>query len=428
VKVLVLGAAVSGIAAAHLARRLGDDVAVYDQSAHAVSRLRGEGFTLISGAWSGRALHDLDLVITSPGIPEGAAPIRSALEAGIPLISEMEFAARRIDVPYLAVTGTNGKTTVTEVTAAMLNASGIRACAAGNIGRALSDVVDEQCEAVVIEASSFQLRFSDTFHPVAAAITNVAPDHLDWHASEAEYARAKAKIFARMGADEVVAFDADDPGARALAELSTSKRVAVSGTSVSADGFGVRGSELVLGDFSLEAPDVGTPFLVDLALGAVLARTAGATPDAVAAVIGGFEPGPHRRTVIAEYGGVRYIDDSKATNPHAAVASVRSYPSVILIAGGRNKGLDLAPIAAVPELTYLIGLGEAAEELARHASASRFHHAADMDDAIAVAAARAQPGDVVLLAPGCASFDMYDSYAARGDAFAAAVRRLQGVA
>ena len=427
-KVLVLGAAVSGIAAAHLARRLGHDVAVYDQSAHAVSRLRGEGFTLISGSWSGRALHDLNLVITSPGILEHAEPIRDSIEAGIPVISEMEFAARQLDVPYLAVTGTNGKTTVTEVTSAMLVASGIRACAAGNIGTALSDVVGDPCDTVVIEASSFQLRFTETFHPIAAAVTNVAPDHLDWHGSEEQYAAAKAKIFANMTAEDVVAYDADDPGASALASMSRSHCVSVSGTAVSDDGYGVRAGELVLGDFSVRAPDVGAPFLADLATAAVLARKAGATPEGIAAVVNAFEPGAHRRTLIAEYDGVRYIDDSKATNPHAAVASARSYPSVILIAGGRNKGLDLSPITAVSQVKFIVGLGEAAHELAGHAQETAFYHAVDMDDAIAVATSRAEPGDVVLLAPGCASYDMFDSYAARGDAFAAAVRRRKGVA
>jgi len=428
VKIVVLGSAVSGVAAARLARRLGHDVDVYDRSAHAVSRLRGEGFTLFSGTWSGRALHDVDLVVASPGIPEHADPIQGALAAGIPLVSEMEFATRHLDMPYLAVTGTNGKTTVTEAAAAMLTASGVAARAAGNIGTALSDIVAEQWDIVVIEASSFQLRFVDTFAPMAAAITNVAPDHLDWHGSHEAYVAAKANLYARMGPTDVVAFDSDDEGAVALAGRSGTARIAVSGHTVTTDGYGVDGPHLVLGGLSVPAPDIGSAFLADLALAAAIARAGGATDTGIARTVEAFVPGAHRRTVIAEYGDVRFIDDSKATNPHAAVASARSYPSVVLIAGGRNKGLDLSPLAAVPQVRRVIGLGEAADELAALVSGTKFERAADMDDAVAKAAAVVRPCDVVLLVPGFASFDMFDSYAARGDAFAAAVHRLEGVA
>ncbi|MDJ0960194.1 MAG: UDP-N-acetylmuramoyl-L-alanine--D-glutamate ligase [Acidimicrobiia bacterium] len=426
--ILVLGSAVSGIAAAHLARSRGHQVSVYDQSSHAVSRLRGDGFTLHSGTWSGLELRATDLVVTSPGIPEHAPPIQATIQSGIPLISEMEFAVRHLDAPYVAVTGTNGKTTVAEAAAEMLIASGQRALAAGNIGTALSGIVDEDWDTVVIEASSFQLRFADEFHPSAAAITNVAPDHLDWHASEAAYADAKARIYARMTPDDVIAYDADDRGARSLIAGSSSSRIAVSGSELTTDGYGVHDGMLVLGDLRVAAPPIGPAFLADLALSAVLARRAGASDDAIAAVVEGFVPGAHRRTVVASWRGVDFVDDSKATNPHAAVASARSYPSVVLIAGGRNKGLDLSPLASVEGVRYLVGIGEAADELAGVVTGGRFHRAADMTEAVAVAAELAAPGDVVLLAPGCASFDMYESYAARGDAFAAAVRNLAGAA
>jgi UDP-N-acetylmuramoylalanine--D-glutamate ligase len=202
----------------------------------------------------------------------------------------------------------------------------------------------------------------------------------------------------------------------------------VSGHKVTADGYGVDGAQLVLGGLSVPAPDIGAAFLTDLALAAAIARTGGANDVGIAHTVATFVPGAHRRTVIADYEGVTFIDDSKATNPHAAVASARSYPSVILIAGGRNKGLDLSPLANVPAVRLVIGLGEAADELADLVPSTQFDRAVDMDDAVAKAAAAARPGDVVLLAPGCASFDMYDSYAARGDAFAVAVHRLGGVA
>ena len=160
----------------------------------------------------------------------------------------------------------------------------------------------------------------------------------------------------------------------------------------------------------------------------MLARHAGATDDAIASVVAGFAPGAHRRTLVANWRGIDFVDDSKATNPHAAVASARSYPSVILIAGGRNKGLDLAPLAEVDGVRHLVGIGEAADELAGVVSGGRFHRARDMAEAVGLAAELATPGDVVLLAPGCASFDRFESYSARGDAFAAAVRDLAGAA
>ena len=202
--------------------------------------------------------------------------------------------------------------------------------------------------------------------------------------------------------------------------------VGVSGSRVTESGYGVSGTDLVLDELLVPAPNVGPAFLADLALATVLARSAGAVDEAISEVIRTFAPGLHRRTFVAERNGVRYINDSKATNPHAAVASASSYPSVVLIAGGRNKGLDLAPLAAVPGIQHVIGLGEAADELAEVVTGGRFHQARDMQDAVAAAAALAQPGDVVLLAPGCASYDMFASYAERGDAFTAAVRNLEG--
>jgi UDP-N-acetylmuramoylalanine--D-glutamate ligase len=415
------------VAAARLARRHGHEVGVYDRSSRAVAPLRNEGYAIHSGAWSPRLLHEIDLVITSPGIPEHAEPIRDTICRELRLVSEMEFAAAHLRAPYVAVTGTNGKTTVVEATAAMLAASGRVSCAAGNIGMALSGVVDAEWDAVVVEASSFQLRFIDTFRPAAAAVTNVAPDHLDWHGSEAAYADAKARIFENMGTDDTVVYDGDDPGATSLVSRSDSTIVEVSGTRVTADGYGLDGMSLRLGDLTVDAPDVGGAFLADLAAAAVLARAAGADDAGIAATVETFRPGLHRRTLVAEHRGVRYVDDSKATNPHAAVASAQSFTSVILIAGGRNKGLNLAPLGTVSTVKHLIGLGEAADELARVAG-SRFDRAATMEEAVALAASRAAPGDVVLLAPGCASFDMYDSYATRGESFVASVRALEGAA
>ncbi len=414
--VLILGAAVSGTAAAHLARRLGLGVEIYDQQAAALGSLQAEGFVLHSGPWTPHLLEDVDLVVTSPGIPEAAAPIVDTLAAGIPLWSEMEFAARHIDAPYLAVTGTNGKTTVVEATAAMLEHAGVKVCAAGNIGTALSSVVGEPWDVVVVEASSFQLRFTDTFRPVAAALLNVAPDHLDWHGTEDAYAAAKARIYANQTPQDILVFDADDPGAVAAVAGATSTLTPVSGRRLPDGGSGVDGDLVVIGEMELPRPNLDESFLVDLVAAGTLARHVGADRVSVATVMATFEPGPHRRTVVGVWDGVTWVDDSKATNPHAAVAAASAYRDVVLIAGGRNKGLDLAPLAAVPSVRHIIALGEAAGDLAT-AAPGRVTLVDTMDAAVVAADRMATPGTTVLLAPGCASFDMYRSYGERGEQF-----------
>ena len=250
---LILGAGVSGVAAAHLAAALGHTVSVYDRSSKAVLSLHDRGMAVHSGAWPERLLRGTDLIVVSPGFPEQSDPVRTAVESGIETISELEFGIRQLNVPYVAVTGTNGKTTVTTATTAMLNASGIDAVAAGNIGLPVCSLAPTPGSVVVLEASSFQLRFIDEFHPAAAGITNVAADHLDWHGSVDSYAAAKARIFENMDSDEVLAFDVDDAGAVGLAAEAPCRRVPVSGLTVPDGGIGPNGGELVIGDARLAA-------------------------------------------------------------------------------------------------------------------------------------------------------------------------------
>lgn len=424
-RVLVLGAAVSGRAAAGLAQRLGHDVSVYDRRADSLVEL-GDGYDVHVGDWQPEMLAGVEYVVTSPGFPEHIGPIPDVLDAGLPLVSEMEFAVAQLSVPYAAVTGTNGKTTVTSVTADMLTASGVNAIAAGNIGTALSNVVLNPPEVVIIEASSFQLRFIDTFHPQAAAILNIAPDHLDWHRDIDEYIAAKKRVFENQTAADILVYDADDEGATAAVADAVGRLVPVSGSSVPTGGSGVDGGNLVIGGVQYSRPDLDRAYTMDLIAAAELAAHLGATPEGIAATIAVFAHGVHRRTVVGVWKGISWVNDSKATNPHAAVASVEAFDSVVLIAGGRNKGLDLAPIVAVPSVRKVIGLGEASTELEAATDASRFVAADDLAHAISLADGLAQPGDTVLLAPGCASFDMFKSYAVRGDEFSRLVLENQG--
>ncbi|MCP3975359.1 MAG: UDP-N-acetylmuramoyl-L-alanine--D-glutamate ligase [bacterium] len=421
-RTLILGAAVSGLAAMRLAQRLGHEVTVYDRHEPAVADL-DESVAAVGGKWDRRLLAEIDLVVTSPGIPQGAAPIVDSLAADVDFVSEMEFGFRNLDARCVAITGTNGKTTVTTATADILTASGVDAVAAGNIGLALSDVAGSDHDVVVVEASSFQLQFIDTFHPQAAAILNVAPDHLDWHGSSEAYTAAKRRIGERQEAADIMVYDVDDEGAVAAVVDLPATLVPISGHRRPAGGNGPVGQDLFVGEAKLRRPSLDAAFTMDLTAAATLAARMGASADAMDRVIEGFTPVEHRRTVVGEWGGVSWINDSKATNPHAAVAAARAYPSVVLIAGGRNKGLDLGPLARVETVRAVIGLGEAGGELAAATPAERFHSAESLEHAIELADELAGPGDTVLLAPGCASFDMFHDYNERGRIFTDLVTR-----
>ena len=424
---LVLGAGVSGLAAARLARREGIPVTLYDGRFE--SDALAAGFSVATGEWDPLLLEGVEVVVTSPGFSERSRPIVDTLEAGLPIWSEIEFAWRHLEAPVVAVTGTNGKTTVTETAAAMLQASGMEAPATGNIGTPLSDFTERRYDVLVVEVSSFQLRFIDTFHPVAAAITNVALDHLDWHGSAYAYERAKERIFENQTAGDLLVFDADDPGALKLSARAPSKLYPVSGRRRPDGGGGVDHGKLVIRDLMIDLADLPSQDpadLVNIACAATLALDLEATPEAVSQVATEFHPGAHRRSMVLESGGIAWVDDSKATNPHAAMASIRAHPSVILIAGGLAKGLDVTDLATEPNVRMLIGIGEAGPELVA-AAGSRGLLAGTLERAVEMALQVAEEGDTVLLAPGCASFDQFRSYEERGDRFAELViERLGG--
>jgi UDP-N-acetylmuramoylalanine--D-glutamate ligase len=387
-----------------------------------------QGFALATGRWDPVLLTGIDVVVASPGFSVRSLPIVESLESGIPVWSEIEFAWHHLNKPIAAVTGTNGKTTVTEAASAMLEASGIAAPAAGNIGLPLSDFVDEPSDSVIVEVSSFQLRFIETFHPVAAAVTNVAVDHLDWHGSEDAYRSAKSRIFANQEQSDFLVYDADDEGAALLVARAPSELYPVSGSRLPERGGGVESGRLVVGEVDVAIEDLASVdpvHLVDLAIASALALRMGGTPAGVTGAAKTFSPGAHRRKLVATIEDVTWIDDSKATNPHAAIASIRSHDSVILIAGGLAKGLDLRPLAKEANLRAVLGIGVEGPVVVEAAGA-KGQLAETLERAVEMAATLAEPGDTVLLAPGCASFDQFRSYAERGDRFAALVRERAG--
>lgn len=426
-RALILGAGVSGLAAARLASSQGMTVTVYDRE-H-VPEVTEMGVGLATGAWDPMLLHGIDLVIASPGFSERSEPVVDVLESGLPIWSEIEFASRHINSPIAAVTGTNGKTTVTEAASAMLDASGLDAPATGNIGAPLSDFASSDYDALVVEVSSFQLRFTEEFHPVAAAITNVALDHLDWHGSAHSYRRAKARVYANQTTEDLLVYDCDDEGASMLASSAAATLYPVSGTRLPEGGGGFDGSCLVVDEMVVDVNELESQdptHLVNLACAAALALRMGASADGVARAAIEFRPGAHRRTLITDASGVRWVNDSKATNPHAALASIRAARGpVILIAGGLSKGIDLDPLTREENVKMLVGIGEAGPDLVDSAG-DRGRLAGTMEIAVEVAAGAAVAGDTVLLAPGCASFDQFDSYGARGDRFSELVLERTG--
>ena len=328
----------------------------------------------------------------------------------------------------MAVTGTNGKTTVTGLVTDMLVASGRSAVAAGNIGVPLVEAVAGTADVFVVEVSSFQLELTDEFHPAVAVWLNLAPDHLDWHPDLESYGRAKSRIWARQGIGDTAVVNADDAGVMRWAADAPGRVVT----------FGLGAADYGLVDGVLrtaEGEDLlpltslrrALPHDVANALAAsAAALAAGASLDGVREALGRWEGFPHRVTLVGDAGGVRWYDDSKATNPHAALAALRGFDSVVLVAGGRNKGLDLSVLAeAADHVRAVVAIGEAAADVeAAFRGVRPVTLAASMDEAVRAALAAAHPGDSVLLSPGCASFDWYRSYAERGDDFRRAVDEL----
>ncbi|WP_448623854.1 UDP-N-acetylmuramoyl-L-alanine--D-glutamate ligase [Geodermatophilus sp. URMC 64] len=457
--VLVAGLGVSGAAAARVLLARGARVLLADAARPSAVDPLLEGGAEWLGALA-ETPSGTDLVVTSPGWRPDAPLLVDAARRGIEVIGEPELAWRlRVEpaAPWLAVTGTNGKTTTVTMLEAILLAGGRRAVAAGNVGRPLVEVVTETgadgapaYDALAVELSSFQLHWSSTLAPEAAAVLNVADDHTDWHGSFAAYRDAKARIL--RGARVAVA-DAGDPVAAALVAAHP-RPVTVTLGEPAPGQLGVRDGALVdrafaddpAGEVLLERGALQVPGphnTVNALAAAALARAAGVPAEAVGRGLAGFRGGAHRNVRIATVAGVDYVDDSKATNPHAAGASLAAYPRVVWIAGGLLKGADVDPLVAAvaPRLAGAVLLGrdraELVRSLARHAPAVPRVEVPSGDDdgmartaeetmrlAVAEAARLARPGDTVLLAPAAASMDVFTDYAHRGRAFADAVREL----
>jgi len=480
-RVVVAGIGISGFAAADALVERGSRVVVVDerdgereQERARVLELLGAQVRLGPGSTASLPDEAPDLVITSPGWRPDQPLLAAAAGAAIPVWGEVELAWRMRPstgaAPWLTLTGTNGKTTTVTMLASMLAAAGSRAAAAGNVGTPILEAVlhPQPYDVIAVELSSFQLHWSCSLQPQASACLNVAPDHVDWHGSIEAYAADKGKVYANT--ELACIYNVEDPlteqlvrdaevieGCRAIGFTLGVPAVSMLGVvdDVLCDRAFVperRTSAAELGtldDVRIATGGTLAPHAVANALAAAaLARAHGVPPVAVRDGLRGYTPEPHRIARIAEAGGVRWIDDSKATNPHAADAALRAFESVVWVAGGLAKGATFDDLVATHagrlRSAILIGADREliAAALARHAPDVPVHevHVDEtegvptgqqraqqlMDAVVERAAALARPGDTVLLAPACASMDQFVSYAHRGDAFADAVRRRVG--
>jgi UDP-N-acetylmuramoylalanine--D-glutamate ligase len=438
---VVVGFGVTGRAVARHLVSAGDRVLVLDDNpgpdAAATGRQIGVVVEVTPPAEGlGARIAGSDLVVVSPGVAVGHPIYTVAGDLAMPVISEIELAMDRLglDGPkVVAITGTNGKTTVTTLVTAMLEYSGLAAAAAGNIGLPLIEAISSGQDVVVAEVSSFQLEFTRRFRPAVSCWLNLAADHLDWHPSAAHYAAAKSRIWANQGPGDTAVLNADD-GAVMTAGSTVPAGVARIHFSIHGPAdYALVGDDLTGPDglHLLTTAELPRAFPHDIAnalAAAAVALSAGATLTGCRQALRTTGPLPHRVSFVASADGVAWYDDSKATTPASVMAAAAGFDSVVLIAGGRNKGLDLKALRdVVPPVRAVVAIGEAAGEVAE-AFAGRVpvSTAATMAEAVDAAGRLAESGDAVLLSPGCASFDWYTSYAARGDDFAALVTaRLQ---
>jgi UDP-N-acetylmuramoylalanine--D-glutamate ligase len=447
VKALVVGLGVTGAAVARALMAHGHDVVAADDAAGPAARAAADELGLdLAVAPDADELAALvaaaEAVLPAPGLPARHPVFALARAAGVPVLSEFDLASWWDDRPLLAITGTDGKTTVTTLVRDMLVASGRVAVAVGNTPVPLVAAIDDPAiDVFVVEASSFRLEHSERFAPAVGTWLNFAPDHLDSHPDLAAYEAAKAGIWRDQSADHVAVGNADDAVvARHLAGARA--RHVTFGLATDADFRlvgGVAPGGRLLGTVTGQGGDVeiarveelGRALPHDVANGLAAAATAlagGASVQGVRRALLAFRGLPHRVELVGEAGGVRFYDDSKATTPHAAATAIAGFESVVLIAGGRNKGLDLRMLAdSAGSIRAVVAIGEAAPEVAAAFDGLRpVIRARSMDEAVGAAVAVAHPGDAVLLSPGCASFDWYASYGERGDDFARAVQSIAG--
>ena len=456
--ILIVGLGISGIAAARFAQKKGASVTVTDMAdekklgsyAPMAHKL---GVNMELGNHNIETFERSDLIVVSPGVPHTILPIKRAIAKGIPVLGELELAARYIREPVIAVSGTNGKTTTATLLGSMLESSGFKVFVGGNIGNPLIDYADKRgtADIVVAEVSSFQLDTIDTFRPHVGVLLNITADHLDRYPDFKSYARSKGRLFENQRQSDIAVLNGSDPiissvtkdlNARKLlfrhqenSQAKDSENALISRGNPSTPAnitIRMKGHQQISFDLS------GTNFpgrhnLENAAAASLAAIAVGGTPEGVQSALKNFKGLPHRIEYIETINHVRFFDDSKATNVDAVIRALETFGEpIILIMGGRDKGGDfrklLEPVRQ--HIKKLIVMGEARdniksvlEDICREGAQT----ASTMEDAVFSAYRAASPGDIVLLSPGCSSFDMYSSYAERGEDFCRAISNLKEV-
>ncbi len=439
-RVVVVGAARSGVAAAELLVRRGAEVTLTERKAEITTseqQLQRAGVTLELGGHQQATFDRASLIVLSPGVPPDLPELALARSRGVPVIGELELASRWLHGRIVAITGTKGKSTTTTLVGKMLEAAGNHVLVGGNIGVPLSAQVEASTPDTlhVVEASSFQLEVTDTFHPWIAALLNFSADHLDRHPSEAAYGAAKALIFANQTAEDWTVVNADNAPAIRLAAVTRARTLRYSLESSTDAGVFVhdrvvwqRTSEGAVPLVPLEAVRLkGQHMLGNVVAASAISHLAGASATAIETAVRGFEGLEHVMEPVATIGGVRFVNDSKATNVDAAGRSIESFDRVVVIVGGVFKGGRLEDLREPLRLRGrgVVAIGQS-RPLVRAALAgvTPLDEAETMREAVKRAWEMAQPDGVVLLAPACASFDMFDDYAHRGRVFKEEVRKL----
>jgi UDP-N-acetylmuramoylalanine--D-glutamate ligase len=429
-KVTVVGAARSGVAAALLLVDRGARVTLTDvrsvlppiaslplsDGETLDARLRRAGVGLELGEHHAETFNHADLIVVSPGVPLDQPHVAAARRAGVPVIGEIELASRWLQGRIVAITGTKGKSTTTTLTGRMFAAGGLRAVVGGNIGTPLSSQVADSTPDTfhIVEVSSFQLETTETFHPWVAVLLNFSPDHLDRHASIDEYAAAKARIFVNQNEHDWAVINADDPQTLALARNIRAQKAYFSETTDLVPRTSIR--------------LIGNHLVADVMAAATVAQIAGVSKDATIRAVESFTGLEHALEPVATVRGVRFVNDSKATNVEAAKRAIESFDNgLVVIIGGRFKGGDLS-LLREPLRTrnaIVIAIGEAQPVIqSTFEGVVTVHTANSLEDAVGQAYVLAQPNATVLLSPACASFDMFRDYAERGLAFKQAVKAL----
>jgi UDP-N-acetylmuramoylalanine--D-glutamate ligase len=447
-KVLVIGAARSGIASAKFLAQHGATVALndakpMDQWNPEALALKAEGIGCLAGEIPSWLLDQLELVVVSPGVPMKSIPIRYAERAGAEVIGEVELAARFLKGRLIAITGSNGKTTTTTLVGELLKDAGIQTQVGGNIGTPLISMVESSSEDgwTVAEMSSFQLETIKEFRPNVAAVLNVTPNHMDRYDSFMDYAAAKHRIFMNQKSGDVAVLNADDEIVSGWANGLRAHVVNFSVQRELEEGLFLRGRNIVSASGGREKTLMSRDQMklrglhnVENVLAALaIGLACGAAPESMSATINQFQPVEHRLEFVAEVNGVKFYNDSKATSVDATLKALEAFADdesgkIVLILGGLGKKAPYAPLESLVKQTArkLILIGEDAETIAKELGASAPNErAGDMQDAVERGFAAASPGDTVLLAPACASFDMFESFEHRGKVFKNEVQSLK---